>query len=106
MDVLTPLIALPAAGMPTWLRILIGAVVVVAMLVGIAGMIRAMRRNAELQDGAPPLPGPPSPVAPDDEPLEQRLAAIDDAYASGRIDASERERARRALLGDDPDAVR
>lgn len=114
-----PLTALTLAGLPGWARVAITIVVVAAGLVGIAGMIAAMRRNRDLQDGAPPLPrrpwsqpsgpaplsGPPSPTAPDDVPLEQRLAEIDDAYAAGRIDASDRERARRALLGDDPDDV-
>ncbi|MFC7432216.1 MULTISPECIES: hypothetical protein [unclassified Agrococcus] len=112
-----PAILLPASGMPEWLRILIAVVVVAAGVVGIAAMVAAMRRNRELQDGAPPLPrrpwsrdddrasasGPPSPSAPDDAPLEQRLAELDEAFAAGRIDAAERERARRALLGEDPD---
>ena len=115
-----PLTVSMLSGMPGWARVAITVVVVVAGLVGIASMIAAMRRNRELQDGAPPLPprpwsqpsaqaplpGPASPVAPADAPLEQRLAEIDDAFAAGRIDASERERARRALLGDDPDGVR
>ena len=109
-----PLTVLMLSGMPGWARIAITVVVVAAGLVGIASMIMAMRRNRELQDGAPPLPrrpwsqpdeaplpGPPSPVAPDDATLEQRLAEIDDAFSEGRIDASERERARRALLDDD-----
>ncbi|WP_144719986.1 hypothetical protein [Agrococcus jejuensis] len=115
-----PLTALTFSGLPGWARIAIAVVVVAAALVGVVSMIAAMRRNRELQDGAPPLPprpwsqpsaqtplpGPPSPAAPDDAPLKQRLAEIDDAFAAGRIDASERERARRALLGDDPDGVR
>lgn len=117
---LLPLTALTISGLPGWARVVITVVVVIAGLVGVASMIAAMRRNRDLQDGAPPLPprpwsqpsaqaplpGPPSPVAPDDVPLEQRLAEIDDAFFSGRIDASERARARRALLDDDPDAVR
>ncbi|SDH37600.1 hypothetical protein [Agrococcus jejuensis] len=115
-----PLILVPAPGLPAWASTVIMLVVVAAGVVGIVSMIMAMRRNRDLQDGAPPLPprpwsqpsaetplpGPPSPVAPDDVPLEQRLSEIDDAYFSGRIDASERERARRALLGDDPDEER
>jgi hypothetical protein len=113
-----PLIALPADGMPGWMRVAIGVVVMVAV-----ATIVAMRRNSELQDGAPPLPrrpwsrpddaasdagmpGPPSPVAPDDATLEQRLGEIDAAFDEGRIDADERERERRRLLGDDPDADR
>ncbi|GAA2176688.1 hypothetical protein GCM10009846_31470 [Agrococcus versicolor] len=123
MAPLQPLLALPADGMPEWLRIAIGVIVVGATLVGIGAMISALRRNRDLQDGAPPLPhrpwsrpdepgfdarmpGPPSPVAPDDATLEQRLDEIDAAHAEGRIDATERERARRDLLGDDPDGDR
>lgn len=109
-----PAFLLPVSGMPEWMRILLAVVVVAGGIVGIAAMVMAMRRNADLQDGAPPLPrrpwsrdervsGPPSPVAPDDATLEQRLAELDEAYAAGRIDASEHERARRALLGDDLD---
>lgn len=114
-----PLIVVPVPGLPGWASILILIVVVAAGLVGIASMIVAMRRNRDLQDGAPPLPrrpwsqpdeaplpGPPSPVAPDDATLEQRLADIDDAFDAGRIDASEHERARRALLDDDADDPR
>ncbi|QCR20133.1 hypothetical protein [Agrococcus sp. SGAir0287] len=106
-----PLIAF----LPDWARVVVTIVVAAGTLVGIVAAIASMRRNRDLQDGAPPLPprpwsqrpeevplpGPPSPVAPDDATLEQRLAEIDEAFASGRIDATERERARRALLGDD-----
>ena len=111
---LQPSLAVPLiAFLPDWARVVITVAVVAGSLVGIVAAIAGMRRNRELQDGAPPLPPRPWSPRPEqdaytgpsgasgDPAIEQRLAEIDAAFAAGRIDAAERDRARRDLLGGD-----